>query len=291
MKRAILYTALFLGLALPSCKEQGPLIHFDSEPVNRVDTHYLGPPVTPAPRRVLVEEFTGATCANCPAARDLLTNIAHQHPGRIIPMEIHIFNFQQSRPAHGARYDFRTEGGTAIGQQIYSTISGMPSAGFNRKPFQGERLLYSPKWAGAIDEALKEPAMVNLELDTDFDPSSRVATIHVKVAYAQPVTGAQFISLALLENDLIDIQEFTNGKFDSSYVFKHTLRDLITPVTGVEFLSEFSQKEAGRVYERWFTYSVPEEVKIENAYLVGFVHHHDAQSKEVLQVTETPFIP
>ncbi len=291
MKRILLYSGLILGMCYTSCKEQGPNIQFESDPVAKVDTQYMGPPVTPSARRILVEEFTGATCANCPAARDLLGNIADQHPGRIIPVEIHIFNFQQSKPAHGARYDFRTEDGTAIGQQIYSTVSGMPSAGFNRKPFQGELLHYTPKWAGAIEEALKEKAPIQLDLHSEFDPSSRVATVHMKVAYAEPVSGSQFLSLALLENGMVDIQEFTNGKFDSSYVFKHTLRDMITPVTGTEFLAELPKKEAGQVYERWFTYTVPDYVQVENAYLVSFVHHHDARSKEVLQVTEAPLAP
>lgn len=291
MKRFLFYSLVVLTVLGQSCEEQGPAIRFDADPVSLVDTHYLGPPVQASSRNVLVEEFTGATCANCPAARDMLTSISDQNPGRIIPIEIHIFNFQQSKPAHGARYDLRTEAGTAIGQQIYSAVSGMPSAGFNRLPFQGELLHYTPKWAGAIDEALKAPGILNLDLSSQFDPSSRVATIHVRVTYAQAVNEKQYLSLALLEDDLIDIQEFTHGKFDSAYAFKHTLRDFLTPVTGIEFLADLDNKEPGRVYERWFTYEVPEDFQVKNCQLVAFVHRHDAQSKEVLQVTKAPLAP
>ena len=59
-------------LALTSCEEKGPAIDFGGG-ATAVDTTYLGTAPTAQQRIVVVEEFTGGMCANCPKARDLLT--------------------------------------------------------------------------------------------------------------------------------------------------------------------------------------------------------------------------
>ena len=56
---------------LSACEEKGPLINFEDGPVAS-DTTYVAAPETPQTKKLLVEEFTGASCTNCPAAAEKL---------------------------------------------------------------------------------------------------------------------------------------------------------------------------------------------------------------------------
>jgi hypothetical protein len=276
-------------LALTSCEEKGPVIDFGSGPV-AVDTTYVGTAPTAQQRIVVAEEFTGGKCANCPKARDLLTGIADNTPGRVLPIEIHVFNFIQSNPAteEGAIYDLRTQDGTDIGKQFYVNVNQMPSAGINRVGTDNERLLLSGKWASKINEQLAITPAMNVDVESAYADGK--ATVKVKVAYTQAVSKQQFMTLAILEDGIIDVQEYPDS-FDHHYTFNHTLRDLVTPVTGQPFLADVATKEAGRVYQRTFVFDVPAAWKPENCKVIAFVHNNDADSKEILQAAETKLKP
>src|ERR1700752_2189684 len=40
-------------------------------------------------RKVLVEDYTGHKCGNCPAAADVLKDLETQYAGKIVPLAIH----------------------------------------------------------------------------------------------------------------------------------------------------------------------------------------------------------
>lgn len=285
MRKFLSVASIATVLALASCEEKGPVIDFGGGAVAE-DTTYVGTIPTAQQRVVVVEEFTGGTCANCPKARDLLQGISDNTPGRVLPVEIHIFNFNQSNPAtaEGAKYDLRTQDGTDIGSQFYINVNQMPAAGINRAGTDEERLLLSGKWANKINEQLAVTPAVNVDVTSAYDAGK--ATIKVKVAYNQPVTKQQFMTVAIIEDGIVDVQEYPDS-FDHHYTFMHTLRDIVTPVVGQPFLGDIPTKEAGRVYERTFQYDVNADWKPENCKVIAFVHYNDAESKEILQAAET----
>jgi hypothetical protein len=289
MRKILFPAAIAAVFALSSCEEKGPVIDFGGGPV-AVDTTYEITNIPAAQqRKVLVEEFTGGMCANCPAARTLLQGIVDNSNDRVIPMEIHIFNFQQSNPAtkEGAKYDFRTQDGTDISVQYYGTINQMPSAGINRVgATDPERLLLAGKWANAITQELAKPSPVNLEVTSAVADGK--ATIKVKTTYVQAVDKKQLLSLAILEDDIVDVQEFPDS-FDHNYTFHHTLRDFLTPVAGQAFLADLATKKAGTVYERTFIYDVPAAWKPENCKVVAFIHNEI--DREVVQAASTKLKP
>ena len=151
-----------------------------------------------------------------------------------------------------------------------------------------ERLILSGKWANKINEQLAITPSMNVDVESAYADGK--ATIKVKVSYLKPVTKQQFMTVAILEDDIVDVQEYPDS-FDHEYTFMHTLRDLVTPVPGQPFLADVATKEAGRVYERTFTFDVPAAWKPENCKVIAFVHNNDADSKEILQAAETHLKP
>lgn len=285
MKKGLLYASLACVLGLGACEEKGPAIDFGGGPV-ATDTTYVATVEAPQQRTVVVEEFTGASCPPCPPAREKLNTIANDNPGRVFPIEIHIKNYPQSAPAKGHKYDLRTDDGTDIGATIYQGIRSMPSAGIARIPVSGQILLDDGLWAGTIGNALNAATPVNLSVTSEYDATACVATIHVKVAYTAAVNAKQYLTLAVIEDSIIDVQEYAT-RYDDNYVFHHTLRDIVTPIAGTEILADIASKEPGRVYERTFIYNVDAAWNEKNCAVVAFVHNNDANSKEILQGAET----
>jgi hypothetical protein len=284
MKISTLPILGLIAILAVSCKEKGPLIDFGN--TKSEDTTYVVTPPAVQPKKVLVEEFTGASCSNCPAARVQLANLAAQNPDKLAIMGIHIYNYVQSAPTKESKHDFRTQDGTDIGNDVYGSVSMMPSAGIDRMlGGNGERLTLKGVWADLISTRLKVEPIVNIDLTSSFDEAGKKATVTVKVTYNKKTTGTQNISLAIIEDGIVDVQDSVQTIIHD-YHFEHVLRDYITPISGVPFLQDKPEKEAGRVYQRTFVYDVNKDWKPENCKLIAYVHNNAGNDKEVLQVAE-----
>lgn len=278
-----------LLLSISSCKEKGPIIDMGGKEI--ADTFYVGAVVAPQAHNVLVEEFTGATCTNCPAARDQLKEISDANDHRLIVVAIHPNGVGQAKPVHDAKYDFRTEKGTSIKDIYYNDLQGIPAAGFDRVKVDGGSALLRTKWPAAIQARLDMGTPVNLELASKFDAASNKATIDVKVIYTQAMTDTPKITLALIEDSLIDKQEIGGQEIVENYVFMHVFRDFLTAVNGDAFMTSKPQKEAGLVFIRQYkNIEINPDWKAKNCHIVAFVHYDNGDDREVLQVAETHLV-
>lgn len=279
------FLAIAAGIVLfSSCTEKGPVI---AVPKNRsVDTTYTVTPPAAQPRKVLIEEFTGASCSNCPQARAALANLSNQHPDRLVILGIHIYGFWQSNPVKESTYDFRTQDGTDLGQAVYNGVSFLPIAGVDRIPnAKNELLLGKDDWGKAIDDRLKKTPDVNLEVSSKYNAGTGTAEIKLKATYLKAMTDQQYISLCVVEDDLVDKQDSSSVVIEK-YNFKHVLRDFITPTTGVPVSLEMMSKEPGRVFERVYSYKVDDKWKPEKCHVVAFIHNNNGTVKEVLQTAD-----
>src|ERR1043165_8630711 len=96
MKNVIL-PILGATLLFASCKETAPAIDFGPK---AADTSFTAAPEAPDARIVVIEEFTGVTCPQCPKGHVLIKSIedANANPDRIAAMGIQVFNFAQCNP-------------------------------------------------------------------------------------------------------------------------------------------------------------------------------------------------
>ena len=288
MKR--LFIPVCLLVLASSCKEVGPVINFTPA---AADTSFKAATETAQSRMVLMEEFTGVTCSNCPEGHDIIKSLEASNPGRLVSIGIQIKNFPQCNPVdHPAlapdvvtRSDNRTEDGTALASGIYSTVSFMPAAGVDRMSFSGTKLSDRTKWTAQVADRLAISTPVNIKLSSTYNTDTRTAIIKVHVAYTGTVAKGQSLTVALMENEIIDAQEYPN-KYVQDYRHEHVLRDIITAPTGEDILQKVTSKEAGQVYERTLVYKVPAEGanwNMANCQLVAYVANREGSDVEVQQ--------
>ncbi len=289
MKKTILFSVAVAAL-LASCKERAPMIIFGAP--RATDTTYVLAAV-PAPdaRMVLVEEFTGAKCSNCPAAHKVFEGYQHLYPGRINIIELHRQDNPLTHPMEGAKYDLRHDEASIIADQVYKGAGNLPVAGISRFAGSKGRELSRTDWPDVIENQLKIADSINLAIESKYDASSGQATIKVTMIYVKPVAYPHNLSMAIVEDSLIDIQKYPSTdtvypEKDDNYVFMNVFRGMVTAVPlGDPVLEKLPLKEPGRVVVRNYSYK-PKVVDPAHCRVVAFVNafvpasgdHHILQS-------------
>lgn len=304
MNRKSLFIASIALSGLSACKEKGPLIDLGQHTAK--DSTYVTSAEAPQQRIVLIEDFTGASCSNCPAAHVVLNAIDAQHSGRLAIMGLHILNFNQAFPydspdgSHKHANDFRTTEATDIGNSIYGGIGLMPVAGINRVTNANNganppnnNLFGSGVWSQMISAYLDSVPPVNLTVTSSLNTAGDTAYIVVKAAYTSAVSTKNVLSVAITESKLLDLQEdpaAPNG-YDIDYEFNDVLRGFVSATTGSPVLDSLSSKAPGRVFTRSFLYKVNPKWKPENCKVVAFMSNAESGDKRVLQAAVAKLKP
>ncbi len=298
MKKIIL--ALGVGSALLfSCKEKPPYIELTAtqSTATKVDTTYVLATVPAAdPHNILFENFTGASCSNCPAAHDILNTLESSNPGRINIVSLYIKDFSQTTPPPGAKFDFRTDGATSIMTSVYTVVAAMPCAGIDRLQlgdisYGSDYLIGRDVWNTIVPTRLSVVDSVNLALTSTYNAATRNATVNFKVTYLQPVATLQNFSIVVVEDSFVDKQEYPTY-VDTAYHFNDIYRGSVTSGSlGEPILSTLAVKEKGRVYDVTYTYKVDAAWNPAHCKLVGFVHTGSANGgKIVYQSTQAKLV-
>lgn len=273
--RYLVSLSILLSFLLFSCEEIPPVI----TPITGPDTTEVN--LENQQRQVLIEEFTGVRCVQCPAGAAEIKALLAIHGERLVAVSIHAGGF--APPFTGeSQYDFRTPEGDQILSQLMEPF-GYPSAVVNRKKFDGEIDLQLSKsqWPGYIEQEKAIPPKVKIGLIPDFNLDSRLLDLEVLLVVQEAIDEEVFLSVMITESGIIDVQDTPDGK-KTDYEHNHVLRDMLTSANGELVAATLS---AGQEITKNYTFSVPAGWNPDNCHVVAFVHL-GADKKEVLQAIE-----
>lgn len=274
----------FSFLLLFSCTEIPPQI-------NPVFTQGKCPPadetaVAQQKRGVLIEEFSGVRCANCPAGSAAIRDLLQQYGDQLVAVSIHTGFFAE--PYQDSRYDFQTEVGDQLLKLLKSPL-GFPSAVINRKLFDGEPDLQLglANWAGYVAREVQEPPAVKIFAQPTYDELGRKLSVDVSIFPQITFTGEDVrLSVMLTENRVADVQLTPSGK-DPAFEHNHVLRSMLTNFDGNPLPAEL---KAGQPDCLFFETDLSAGWQAEQCYLVVFVHR-GGESKDVLQAVQVKILP
>lgn len=293
--------AMVLGGALfASCEEIGPSINLEEVKTEVGDTSYVVSPVPGAqPRNVLLEEFTGVSCPNCPAGHAIVEGIKQDIGDRLIAIGLYKVDNNLTRPidkdGKATKDDFRTPISDELDATIYENkASSLPSGGVDRVALP-TLLMDRNLWAGAVNQRLAIPPKANLVLTSTYNDADSTLKVKMTVTFTANVDKKVYFTMGVFQDSILDYQEKGNLILEN-YVHNHVLRGFITPngANGVELVGTY---EAGRVYERTITVKLNEKLgsaspllnttylKPEHCSVFAFIHHNGGE-KEILQAME-----
>lgn len=223
-------------------------------------------------RRVLIEDFTGQRCVNCPDGAAKIEDMMREYGAdNIIAVGIHGGPF--AKTTTGQPFPLWTETGEYYYQK--NNIETSPTGLFDRKAKSSD----VDKWMGLLNDAIKVAAPLELDATTSYDEATRTVTINVNAKGVLDVTGK--LQLWLTEDNITNIQYMPDRKPNTQYVHNHVFRTAVNGRDGEDFSVKWNEEKTATC-----TAVLDEGWKVENMSVVAFVYNNSG----VQQVVKVPVI-
>ncbi|MFN0275150.1 MAG: Omp28-related outer membrane protein, partial [Chitinophagales bacterium] len=209
-----------------SCSEVGPFIDFTPVDETLIDTTYTTDSIFTAQSKVvLLEDFTGQLCPNCPAAHDIINEIVAEHGDAVAAIAMYNYFADISEDL-----EFVTDQAIDLGTYLGPVI-GWPTGAVDRKNFGSGILVLKDLYASHVDAQMLVSPPCNVSISTTYDDAINKLNILVGVKYLSDVTTINHLSVAICENNIIALQVDATEEIPD-YIHNHVLRTMLTAATG-----------------------------------------------------------
>ncbi|HWY39086.1 MAG TPA: Omp28-related outer membrane protein [Bacteroidia bacterium] len=247
-------------------------------------------------RKVLVEDYTGHKCGNCPRAAETLARMeANSFDGfQIVPIAVHAGSYANVNPPTFPT-NFQSTAGTAWDNTFGISMAGNPNGLINRKDFgQGDFIKGYTAWGSASAAMDTMIAGFQLGIVNLFDTSTKKLTITVSAKAMKALSGTYNITVVLTEDSIIAEQEDYSYPVGQqvlhNYVFNHVLRGAINSTWGDQvFTGTISNGQT--VSKTYFNFQFASNYKAKNCHVIAFIYDAGSTSPthyEIMQVETQP---
>ena len=267
MKRILPHLILYI-MALPAL-----LTLSGCDEVDEADRLVYVKPAA-AGRCILVEDYTGQRCVNCPTGNDQLHALQVQYGADTVV----VVGFHSGPLAKSPRY-VPYALWTQDGEDYYTRwkVENQPCIYVDRQVLNET----TTAWVTLVREALLKPATLRLGITAaGYDPVSRETTLKVTALGTEGTTSGN-VQLWLTESKIIDFQYMPDGSVKRDYEHNHVYRKAVNGLDGDPFSIGEAEEQTLE-----FTCTLDEGWVPENMHAVAFVYNNDG----VQQVATCPLI-
>lgn len=240
-------------------------------------------------QKVLIEDFTGHRCPNCPYAAEVAKTIMEKNTNVFL---IGIHNSGNFSKPYGDYYtnDFETAEGEELKKQLILNDK-FPSGFFNRK--ENQNTSYTTWEAKASEASEATPLMYMTLKGSSFDTIT--TEISAKVSFDLPEGYVENLSLvlAVTEDKIIGYQtKLENGKniHIAEYEHNHVLRQMPDGAWGVSlpFTEEDINTKSFRALRKKFTLRDDDKAHLvwENCHLIAYFIKSNTERQEIIQAEQ-----
>ena len=243
-------------------------------------------------RNVLIEEFTGRTCPNCPDGHVYANRIVANNPGRVWSVNVHAGGYSPTNYPN-----LNTTPSTTIMNGF--GVTGYPTGVVNRSKYE---VLNRGEWETEAKKQMAQTAECNVAGQVILNKVTRTATITVEVYYTgNSSEDKNYLTVMMLQDSILGSQSGANYNpaqvVGNQYCHMHILRDVITPTWGEEILPT----TAGTLITKQYVYNIPEvigspngvDVDLNNIEFLAVITEKEQSNKStrpILNVNELPII-
>lgn len=227
-------------------------------------------------RNVLLEEFTGVNCSNCPAAAQIIKNARADYMDNTI-MIAHHGGFGTEYLTVDQSYEYFWFAKQTFAPALMIDRNASYSVEENYPIFDAQKVTTQ-----TIAEAVAVPSPLKVEIEHTYDPSTRLLNLTVK---SEKIATADLpnarLNVVILQSGIME----TQVPLESLYQHDHAVRAFLTETWGEPVTFE------GLNYSRTFQYTLPEKIghpqfpeKVydvvpENVEIVAFIADYDADER------------
>lgn len=215
-------------------------------------------------RAILIEDFTGQRCINCPTGTVIINGIVETYgEDNVIAVGIH------SGPL-GFAGNSKTPGlMTDTGNEYYTRWDkenkmGQPWVIFNRKTSPDS---HYNNWAAMVGTIISEKANLSVKIANAYDAAKRTLTTTVG-AFGTNGTVNGKLQVWIVEDGVKALQMMPDGKSNKEYIHNHVFRAAVNGTWG----EDVTVKE-GETTTKQYQYVLPEAWNADNIAVVAFVYN------------------
>ncbi len=173
---------------------------------------------------VLIEDFTGQSCINCPAASTIIAELQETY-GHDNVIAVGLYSGPFGRNTKGTLYPLTTE----TGNYYYDNrgIEAQPCATINR----GAASYNTAEWATEVRDALQRESSISLSATTEAANLANNITISVNFGSSQAYSDAK-LNVWITEDNVTSWQLLPGGKTDTEYIHNHVFRTALSALDG-----------------------------------------------------------
>lgn len=240
----------FIGVLLLNCISCDVIEgdYMTSDVINPNDTNTFV-------KKVLIEDFTGHRCPNCPSAAEELAALQNFYGDKVIGIAIHPSSQAFSTPSpltsSSYTYDFRTEFGDDLDDVFGMTDAGLPVGMVNRIGYNTNHQLSKEEWAGVVQTELDKVPVFGISVSSDV--LNGEGTISVNVESLSDLNESYNVVVCLTENNIIEWQTDNTAGDINDYEHNHVLRTILNSTFGETIGNNFTE---GDVWEKNYSVNI-----------------------------------
>ena len=217
-------------------------------------------------RAILIEDFTGQTCNNCPTGTEIINGIVDTYgEDNVIAVGIHSgpLGFAGTATAVGLMTDTGNEYYTHWDKE---NKLGQPWVVFNRKTSPDNHYY---NWAAMVGTIISEKANLTVNIANAYDAASRTLTTTVRADGVNGTVNGK-LQVWIVEDGVKALQKMPDGKINKEYIHNHVFRAAVNGTWG----EDVTVKE-GETTTKQYSYVLPEKWNADNIAVVAFVYNDD----------------
>lgn len=241
-------------------------------------------------KNVLIEDYTGHTCVNCPNAAAEAHSIHGNNPNRVFVASIHVDPGAQLgfQAPHTSGSEFTTDhtnpDGIAYGIEFENGYNflGNPQGTVNRKTVGGKMFDFFGTWQSRTDAILSANDLkVNIQSEFNYFQSTNGGFLHVEAEKLTTEAIEMKTVVYVIQDSLVDWQKMPDNTANEFYVHrdKH-LGSIDDNPFGISTFGVDATAGDKKLLE--YSYEIPSGLNVSNMHFL--IYLYDVDTYEILQV-------
>lgn len=227
-------------------------------------------------KKVLLEDYTGQRCVNCPAAHEIAHQLQEAYGEENLIIVAAHTGFFADPVGEPFDYDFRTDAGNAYAS--YFNVQTYPTGMVDRVNSGGNYLIDKDGWGTQVAAQFEETPIVNIDIQPEV--SGNQVSGKINLFFLENLSAQANIQIWITEDSIVSPQVIPGG-VDDEYVHMHVLRGSLNGDWG-NALPAATYNADDEISIDIPTYNFGNDWETEHLSIVAFVY--DEATKKVIQV-------
>ena len=239
-------------------------------------------------KNVLIEDYTGHGCPNCPAAADIAHDLQGVYGERVVIVGVHA-GFFATPDIFGQEFDadYTTQAGNTWDTYFGISQVGNPNGMIDRVELSpGDYVVTPTNWGAKVSDQLTKDFLAKITITNDFNAGTRKLGTTVQAEFQTSLIGNYALIACITQDSIISAQKDNRVGGEGvveDYHHMHVLRGSMNGDWG-ENITGGEDPIGGKTYEKSYSITFEDDWVADDCWVVAFVY--DESNKTLIQVDE-----